>query len=162
MENNQQIHESSSKVGGIKQAARWVAKMFGYKAENKYARGVWYVFATSAAALTLYLAVALTIVIVDEVGDIISDYKYHRKEHDPTYLHDFGNQYVSPYVIYHDWYPSYLYNMKTGRRTLTDIHWICKSSDGDSIACFSTIEENVGNWEVIAISKKNGSVATGL
>ena len=28
--------------------------------------------------------------------------------------------------------------------------------------CFSTIEENVGNWEVIAISKKNGSVATGL
>ena len=41
MENNQQIHESSSKGGGIKKAARWVARMFGYKAENKYARGVW-------------------------------------------------------------------------------------------------------------------------
>lgn len=25
--------------------------------------------------------------------------------------------------------------MKTGHRTLTDVHWICKSSDGDSLAC---------------------------
>lgn len=142
--NNEQKTEKGNpkKDGALKQAARWAARMFGYKAENKYARGVWYVFATSAAALTLYLAVALTIVIVDGVGDIISDYKYHRKDHDPTYLHDFGNQYVSPYVIYHDWYPTYLYNMKTGRRTLTDVHWICKSSDGDSIACYSTIEEH--------------------
>ena len=127
---------------GIKQAARWAAKMFGYKAENKFARGVWYVFATCAALVALYVAVALTIEIIDEVGYAINNYKYHRRDHNPTYLHDFGNRYVSPYVIYHDWYPSYLYNMKTGCRTLTDIHWICKSSDGDSIACYSTLEEH--------------------
>ena len=45
----------------IRRAARWVARMFGYKAENKYARGVWYVFATCAAIITLYVAVVLTI-----------------------------------------------------------------------------------------------------
>ena len=126
---------------GIKQAARWVAKMFGYKAENKYARGVWYVFATSATVLALYFAVVLTILIVDGVGDIISDCKYRRMNNSPTYLHDYSNEYVSPYVIYHSSCPSYIYNTTTGRRTATDIHWICKSSDGDSLVCFSTVEE---------------------
>ena len=143
MKRNNNSNSIFASIGrGIKQAARWVARMFGYKAENKYARGVWYVFATSAAALTLYFAVALTIFIVDDVGDIINDYKYHRKENCPTYLHDFDNQYVSPYVVYHDWYPSYIYNLRTGRRTLTDVQWICKSSDGDSLTCFSTNEEH--------------------
>ena len=77
MSKKEQKVKSSTTFGrGIKKAARWVAKMFGYKAENKFARGVWYVFATSAAALTLYFAVALTIVIVDEEGYAIDDYKY--------------------------------------------------------------------------------------
>jgi hypothetical protein len=125
----------------IKQAAHWVAKMFGYKAENRFARCVWYVFATSAALVALYLAVALTIEIVNEAGYAISDYKYHRKDHDSTYLHDFSNEYVSPYVVFHDWYPSYLYNVKTGRRTITGVQWICKSSDGDRIAVYCTNEE---------------------
>ncbi len=142
MSKKEQKVKSSTTFGrGIKQAARWVAKMFGYKAENKFARGVWYVFATSAAALTLYFAVALTIVIIDGVGDIIIDYRYHRMDHSLTYLHDFSNEYVSPYVIYHSSCPTYLYNTTTGRRTATDIRWICKSSDGDSLACFSTVEE---------------------
>lgn len=142
MSKKEQKVKSSTTFGrGIKQAARWVAKMFGYKAENKFARGVWYVFATSAALVALYVAVALTITIVDEVGYAINDYKYHRKDQNPTYLHDFSNEYVSPYVIYHNSCPSYLYNTTTGRRTATDIRWVCKSSDGDSLACFSTVEE---------------------
>ena len=126
----------------IKRAARWVAKMFGYKAENKFARGVWYVFATSAALVVLYVAVTLTIVIIDEVGDIYRINKYRRMEKSPTYLHEYNNQYVSPYVIYHSSCPSYLYNTVKGQRTLTGVHWICKSSDGDSLACYSTIEEH--------------------
>jgi len=143
MNKKQKSNSFFASIGrGIKQAACWVARMFGYKAENKFARGVWYVFATCAALVALYVAVALTIEIIDEAGNAINHYKYHRKDHAPTYLHDFGNRYVSPYVIYHDWYPSYLYNLKTGRRTLTDIHWICKSSDGDSIACYSTLEKH--------------------
>ena len=122
--------------GGIKQAVRWVAKMFGYKADNKFARGLWYVFATSATIVALFAAVVITVIIVENVGDLIDDYKYRRMTNDPTYLHDYDNTYVSPYVVHHDYFPNYLYNMKMGRRTLTGINWICKSSDGDSLACF--------------------------
>lgn len=126
----------------IKRAARWVARMFGYKAENKFARVVWYVFATCSALVAVYVTVALSIVFFDELGDVISDYKYHRQDHDPTYLHDFGNEYVSPYVIYHSSCPTYLFNTTTGMRTTTDIHWVCKSSDGDSLACFSSVKDH--------------------
>lgn len=41
----------AKKKSFIRSAARWVSRMFGYKAENKFARGVWYVFATSAAVV---------------------------------------------------------------------------------------------------------------
>ena len=136
MDNNQQIHESSSKGGGIKKAARWVARMFGYKAENKYARGVWYVFATAAAVVTLYVAIALTLVIIQEVDRHMLDRQSKREANDPTFLHNYRNTYVSPYVVHHDGSPNYLYNMRTGRRTLTGINWIAKPSDGDSLACF--------------------------
>ena len=67
---------------GIKQAARWVARMFGYKAENKFARVVWYVFATCSALVAVYVTVALSIVFFDEVDDMVRDYRYHRKDHD--------------------------------------------------------------------------------
>lgn len=142
--NNKQKSEMGNpkKDGALKQAAHWVAKMFGYKAENKFARGVWYVFATSASIVTLIVAIGLVCLFVDWVDRGCTEIKYRRQQNDPTYMHDFSNQYVSPYVIYHDWYPSYLYNMKTGRRTLTGIHWVCKSSDGDSLTCFSTIKEH--------------------
>ena len=142
MSKKEQKVKSSTTFGrGIKKAARWVARMFGYKAENKFARGLWYVFATSAAVMVLFAAVVITIVIVENVGDFIDDYKYRRMTNDPTYLHDYDNTYVSPYVVHHDYFPNYLYNMKTGRRTLTGINWICKSSDGDSLACFSVSVE---------------------
>ena len=127
---------------GIKQAARWVGKMFGYKAENKYARGVWYVFATSAAIFALIFVTVLVFDAIDLVKDLCEDAKYKRMVNSSTYLHEWDNQYVSPYVIFHDSYPSYLYNTTLGRRTATDIRWVCKSSDGDSLACFSTIEES--------------------
>ena len=137
MSKKEQKGKSSTTFGrGIKKAARWVARMFGYKAENKFARGLWYVFATSAAVMVLFAAVVITIVIVENVGNFIDDYKYRRMTNAPTYLHDYNNTYVSPYVVHHDYFPNYLYNMKTGRRTLTGINWISKSSDGDSLACF--------------------------
>ena len=126
----------------FKRFARWVARMFGYKAENKFARVVWYVFATSAAIVTLYVAVVLTTEIIDEVGDIRSNNRRRRITNSPTYLHEYCNQYVSPYVIYHDGYPGYLYNTTLGHRTATGIQWICKSSDGDSLAVFCTNDEH--------------------
>ena len=130
------------KDNAIKQAARWVARMFGYKAENKFARVVWYVLATSVTLVAVYVAVALSIVFFDEMSDLHSSNRSRRKVNSPTYLHDYSNQYVSPYVIYHDGYPGYLYNTTFGHRTATGIQWVCKSSDGDSLACFSTVEES--------------------
>ena len=130
------------KDNSFKQAARWVAKMFGYKAENKYARGVWYVFATSAAIFALIFTTALVFEVFDLVKDSCEDAKYERMVNSPTYLHDYCNQYVSPYVIYHDGYPGYLYNTLQGHRTVTGVQWICKSSDGDSIAVYCTNEEH--------------------
>ena len=130
------------KDNAIKKAARWVARMFGYKAENKFARVVWYVFATCSALVAVYVAVALSIVFFEEMSDLHSSNKSRRKVNSPTYLHDYNNQYVSPYVIYHDGYPGYLYNTTLGHRTATGIHWICKSSDGDSLAVYCTNDEH--------------------
>lgn len=112
--------------------------MFGCKAENKFARGVWYVFATSASVIALFIAAVIVYETVNCIDDWVTASRYRREKNDPTYLHDYNNTPVSPYIVYHDYFPSYLYNMKTGRRTLTDIRWVCKSSDGDSLACFCT------------------------
>ena len=143
MKKRRDSEKPSTKCGnGIKQAARWVARMFGYKAENKFARGVWYVFATSAAVFALIFTTALVFEVIDLIKDSCEDAKYERMVNSPTYLHDYCNQYVSPYVIYHDGYPGYLYNTLQGHRTVTGVQWICKSSDGDSIAVYCTNEEH--------------------
>ena len=134
--------KSSTAFGrGIKQAARWAARMFGYKAENKFARGVWYVFATCAAIVAAIVAFGVIAYTIELIGDYHSIKKNQRMVNSPTYLHDHDNQYVAPYIIYYGGLPyGYLYDTRKGLRTLIGIHWICKSSDGDSLACFSTIE----------------------
>ena len=143
MKRNKKSNSVLAPIGrGIKQAARWVAKMFGYKAENKYARILWYMFATSAAVFALIFTTALVFEVIDLIKDSCEDAKYERMVNSPTYLHDYCNQYVSPYVIYHDGYQGYLYNTFQGHRTLTGVQWICKSSDGDSIAVYCTNEEH--------------------
>lgn len=129
------------KDGTLKQAARWVAKMFGYKAESKVGRFVWRVFATSAAIVALLVAIALVINVYNHIDRACERREYQRMVNSPTYLHHYGNEYVSPYVIYHDDYPGYLYNTTLGQRTATGIQWVCKSSDGDSLSCFSSSEE---------------------
>lgn len=135
---NQQNSNPAPKDGVIKRAARWVARMFGYKAESKFGRAVWYVFSTAATILAIYVVIDLTAMATGGIGDAIRDWKYERKVNAPTYLHDYSNIYVSPYVVYHDGYPSYLYHTTQGKRTLTGISWICKSSDGDSLTFYCT------------------------
>jgi hypothetical protein len=125
----------------FRKAARWVARMFGYKAENKYARAVWYVFATSASIVTLLLAAGLIENLAFGISDMRQWRERERIENSPTYLHNYRNQYVSPYVIYHDGFPGYLYNTILGRRTATGIKWVCDSSDGDSLSVFCTNKE---------------------
>ena len=122
----------------FKQAARWVARMFGYKAESRFGRVMWHVFFISATIVTLVAAVELITRGIRSVKEYRDDCRYERMVNSPTYLHDYENKYVSPYVIYHDDYPNagYLYNTTLGRRTETDIQWMYRSSDGDSLACY--------------------------
>ena len=120
---------------GIKQAAVWVAKLFGYKEGTTFGKIVWRVFALSASLVMLYIAVLMTYVFVDEVGYKIDDMK--RKS--STYCHRYNNYYVSPYVIYHDGPEGgYLYDTRKGVRTLTGINWVCKSPDRDSLEVFAS------------------------
>lgn len=143
MENKTKSNSVFASIGrGIKTAARWVAKMFGYKAENKFARGLWYVFATCATIVALYLTVGIITILADDISRKINSHKENRIENAPTYLHEDWNQYVSPYVVYHNCHPCYIYNTRLGRRTATDIQWICKSPDGDSLACFASTVNN--------------------
>lgn len=121
----------------VRKAARWVARMFGYKAESKFGKAVWYVFITC----TTIIALALVIDIYDALHLRVERWCYYAKTQRSDYLHDYSNQYVSPYVIFHDDYPGYLFNTTSGQRTLEDILWICKSSDNDSLAVYSTVEE---------------------
>lgn len=127
------------KDNSFKQAARWVARMFGYKAESRFGRVMWHVFFTSAAVVTLIVAVVFVTRAFKSVKEHHEVRRYERMVNSPTYLHDYDNKYVSPYVIYHDDYPSsgYLYNTTLGRRTETGIQWMYRSSDGDSLACYN-------------------------
>ena len=119
----------------VRQAARWVARMFGYKAENKFARGLWYVFATSASIVVLFAAFVCFCEAVDSIQNIQWNKQQKRRDNDVTYLHGYSNTYVSPYVIHHNGHESYLYNTVEGKRTITEIQWIGKSTD-DSLICY--------------------------
>lgn len=122
------------KDNALKRAARWVARMFGYKAENKFARVLWYVFATCASIIVLFIVIVLVVNLIDGIRDYQYRVEYRHQQNDPAYLHDYDNEYLSADIIYHDGYPSYLYHTIEKRRTLSDIQWICQSSDGDSLA----------------------------
>lgn len=102
----------------------------------------------AARIAILILAIALIVWAFGKVRSYLQERKYEREareqerlENSPTYLHDYDNKYISPYVIYHDYdfceSRGYLYNTTLGRRTETGIQWICQSSDGDSLTCYS-------------------------
>ena len=118
---------------GIKQAARWVARMFGYKADTKFGRILWYVFATCACVLVLYVAIE----IVWGYVTMVQWNREARLQQRPEYCHSYWNSSLSDDIIYHDEYDDgYIYNKQLGTRTVTGISWIRKSKDGDNLVCF--------------------------
>lgn len=134
------------KDNALRQAARWVAKTFGYKSETLFGKIVWRVFSVSGAIFTVFAAGLVVFIVWNLGSEAYDDYKTDRiakrQNNDPTYLHPRGNKYVSPYIIYHDGYGlSYLYDVRIGRRTMTGIQWINRSSDGDSLTFFSDGEK---------------------
>lgn len=134
---NNSNHSFLSKLGrGVKQAARWVARLFGYKANTLFGRILWYVFATSACIIALFKAVLL----ISNFRDEMAWKELEKRQSSPEYLHDYDNLSVSADVVYHEEYDSgnsYIYNKRLGRRTLTDVTWICESEDGDPLVFYS-------------------------
>ena len=123
---------------GIKQAARWVARMFGYKADTKFGRILWYVFATCACVLVLYVAIE----IVWGYVTMVQWNREARLQQRPEYCHSYWNSSLSDDIIYHDEYDDgYIYNKELGTRTVTGISWIRKSEDGDNLVCFKKGEQ---------------------
>ena len=119
---------------GIKKSARWVAKMFGYKADTKFGRILWHVFATCACVLVLYAAIETVWGYVD----VVQSKHEARLQQQPEYCHDYWNTQLSSDIIYHDEYDAgYVYNNRVGRRTITGISWIRESEDGDNLVCYS-------------------------
>ena len=118
-------------------SARWVARMFGYKADTKFGRILWYVFATCACVFVLYAAIETVWGYVD----IVQSKREARLQQQPEYCHDYWNTQLSSDIIYHDAYDAgYVYNNRIGRRTLTGISWIRESEDGDDLVCYSNGE----------------------
>ena len=73
----------------FKQAARWVARMFGYKAESRFGRVMWHVFFTSAAIVTFVIVVGHITRAIRSVKEYRDDRRYERMMNSPTYLHDY-------------------------------------------------------------------------
>lgn len=119
----------------FKQAAHWVAKMFGYKADTKFGRMLWYILATCASIILLYIVINIA---WGYYWDIYWKVQ-HKQWEKPTYCHDYWNHDLSPDVLYHEGNgDGYVYNKSIGRRTVTGLYWICKSENGDPWVCFST------------------------
>lgn len=109
--------------------------MFGYKADTKFGRILWYVFASSVCVIALFMAILL----ISNFRDEIAWRKVEKLQNSPEYLHDYNNLFLSTDVVYHEAYNEYgyIYNKRLGRKTLTGVAWVCKSEDADNLAVFS-------------------------
>lgn len=106
----------------------------GYKRDGKFAKCVWGLFATSAAVITGFFAIALVCVVGEEV------YNWYGRQHwscDDPYCYE--NTFISRGIYFHnhDDGKGYIYNIRTGEKTLKHVAWIAKPTDKDSLICFS-------------------------
>ena len=119
---------------GLCQALGWFFGLFGYKRDGKFAKCVWGLFATSAAVITGFFAIALVCVVGEEV------YNWYGRQHwscDDPYCYE--NTFISRGIYFHnhDDGKGYIYNIRTGEKTLKHVAWIAKPTDKDSLICFS-------------------------
>ena len=119
---------------GLCQALGWFFGLFGYKRDGKFAKCVWGLFATSATVITGFFAIALVCVVGEEV------YNWYGRQHwscDDPYCYE--NTFISRDIYFHnhDDGKGYIYNIRTGEKTLKHVAWIAKPTDKDSLICFS-------------------------
>ena len=119
---------------GVCQAVAWFLGLFGYKKGGSFAKCVWRMFATSVAVIVTIFAVALVWVIGEDLYD-----KYYKEAHcyDP---YCYNSEEISQDVYFHDPYrgKGYVFNSRTGKKTVKDVAWIARPLDGDSLVCYSS------------------------
>ena len=119
---------------GLCQALGWFFGLFGYKRDGKFAKCVWGLFATSAAVIMGFFAIALVCVVGKEV------YNWYGRQHwncDDPYCYE--NTFIGRDIYFHNHYDGkgYVYNKRTGKKYLKHVAWIAKPTDKDSLICFS-------------------------
>ena len=112
----------------------WFFGLFGYKRDGKFAKCVWGLFATSAAIVMSFIALALVCVFAEE------GYKRYFRGHQCEYVHCHHSQYVSRNIYFHNTEDGkgYIFNKVTKEITLRRVTWIAKPLGNDSLVCFST------------------------
>lgn len=119
---------------GVCQVLGWFFGLFGYKRDGKFAKCVWGLFATSAAIVMSFIALALVCVFAEE------GYKRYFRGHQCEYTHCYHSQYVSRNIYFHNTEDGkgYIFNKVTKEITLRRVTWIAKPLGNDSLVCFST------------------------
>lgn len=119
---------------GLCQALGWFFGLFGYKRNGKFAKCVWGLFATSAAIIMSLIA----FVVVCSVGeDIYNTYRSNHHHCDLSNCND--KEWIGGSIYYHN--PNegkkFVYNVKTGEKTIKNVDWIAMPLGNDSLVCFS-------------------------
>ena len=119
---------------GVCQMFGWFFGLFGYRRDGKFAKCVWGLFATSAAIVMSFIALAFVCVFAEE------GYKRYFRGHQCEYVHCYHSQYVSRNIYFHNTEDGkgYIFNKVTKEITLRRVTWIAKPLGNDSLVCFST------------------------
>ena len=119
---------------GLCQTLGWFFGLFGYKRDGKYAKCVWGLFATSAAIVMSFIAIAL----IYTVGN--NAYRwYYGQQHHCKGEYCWANTCISGDIYFHNHEAGkgYICNVRTGETFAKDVKWIAEPTGKDSLVCFS-------------------------
>lgn len=118
---------------GICQTLAWFFGLFGYKRDGKFAKCVWGLFATSAAIIMAFFALAI-ICAGAEVA-----YEHWFKGHDCDDEYCYHSEYINREIYFHNTEDGkgYIYNKRTGEKLIKHIAWIAKPLGKDTLVCYS-------------------------
>ena len=119
---------------GVCQALGWFLGLFGYKRDGKFAKCVWGLFATSAAVVMAFMAIAALCVAREEWYDRCKTRLFGCTDPDC-----WATKRVRGDIFIHNHYDGkgYIYNIRTGEKYLKHVAWIARPTDKDSLICFS-------------------------
>ena len=119
---------------GVCQVLGWFLGLFGYKRDDKFAKCIWGLFATSAAVIMAVCAFALVCGIWYELND-----NYFRRYRCCGDERCYAIEYVSATLRFHNHFDGkgYIFNAETKQKLLKDVKWIALPVGKDSLVCYS-------------------------